>query len=336
MFRSARIKLTGWYLLMIMAVSLFFSVVIYANVDRELTRLEQIQEISRTRAEEYFGYAPPARVTTIIEENLINEARERLISDLAVLNAFILLAAGWVGYFLAGRTLRPIREMIDTQSRFLTDASHELKTPLTSLRAEIEIFLRSKRKKQSLSEEILRSNLEEVIRLQKLTDNLMELATLEKIGEKIPFEKVDLLEIILLVIKNLEKTSKEKKVEIISKVKKTKIRGHKESLEELFTILIDNAIKYSKSNSKVIISSGKLNNFSFIKVEDTGIGISKEDLDHIFERFFRADRSRNASNVSGYGLGLSIAKEIVAIHKGQIKVKSSKKGSTFTVELPLA
>ncbi len=336
MFRSARLKLTGWYLLMIMFVSLFFSVVIYANVDRELFRLEQIQQISKQRAEEYFGYAPPARVTTIIEANLIDEARDRLLTDLAVLNVCIFFAAAWVGFFLAGRTLTPIRKMIDTQSRFLADASHELKTPLTTLRTEIEIYLRGKKHSLQDSEKIIQSNLEEVVRLQKLTDNLMELTTLEKIGKNIPFEKIDIVEVMNEASDSLKKLAVKKKIEIIERYKKAYMYGHKKSLVELFTILLDNAIKYSHEKSKVTLSCGIKKGYVVIKVEDRGIGILEEDIDHIFDRFYRADKSRNISKIPGYGLGLSIAREIVKLHNGRIYAKRLKKGTLFTVELPRA
>lgn len=332
MFASARFKLTAWYLLMIMLVSAFFSVVIYANVDRELVRLERIQEESRIRAEDYFGYAPPARVTTIIEESLIDEARQNLLWDLAILNACIFLIAGWAGYFLAGRTLNPIRNVLDMQARFLGDASHELKTPLTSLRAEIEIFLRANKKSIPSTVKILKSNLEEVVRLQKLTDSIMELSMLEKIGTSIPFETIELTEIVKKAIDNVSKLSMSKNIRINSKIGKARIEGHKKSLIELFTILLDNAIKYSNKGSKVALHSKNKQDFFDITVSDNGTGIDKVDLAHIFERFYRADKSRSAK--SGYGLGLSIAKEIVDLHKGTISVKSTDKGSAFTVTLP--
>lgn len=333
MFYSARLKLTAWYLLMIILVSAFFSVVIYANVDRELVRLKRIQDESRARAEEYFGYAPPARVTTIIESTFIDEARKRLLWDLAILNACIFLASGWVGYFLAGRTLLPIKQMIDLQSRFLGDVSHELKTPLTALRTENEIYLRSNRKTLRNSNEIIKSNLEEVIRLQHLTDNILELSTLEKIGKKLPFEKLDLHSVINESVMSLSKIASAKKIQLSIKSNKIEVYGNKKRLKELVNILLDNAIKYSHENSKVLIKSLKKNKSAIIKVEDHGIGISSDDQQHIFERFFRVDKSR--SGATGYGLGLSIAKEIVDIHQGIISVKSSKKGTTFIVELPL-
>jgi signal transduction histidine kinase len=334
MFQSARFKLTAWYLLMIMLVSLFFSVVIYANVDRELVRLKSIQEESRARAEEYFGYAPPARVTTIIEENLIDEARQNLLWDLAILNACIFLIAGWVGHFLAGRTLNPIKDVLDMQARFLGDASHELKTPLTSLRAEIEIFLRSKNKTFTQSKKILKSNLEEVVRLQKLTDSILVLSMLEKAGLSYQFDKQSIATIVEYAISNVSKLASNKGIKISSKIRNTEIYGHKKSLVELFTILLDNAIKYSKKGSKVSIQSTSANGYIKSTVEDNGIGISDKDIDHIFERFYRAEKSRSDRTKSGYGLGLSIAREIATLHSGTISVKSSRKGSVFTVMLP--
>lgn len=336
MFRSTRLKLTGWYLLMIMLISIFFSVVIYANVDRELVRLEKIQEVSTTKAKEYFGYASPFGVTDVIGENLIDEARGRLITDLAILNTCIFLAAGVAGYFLAGRTLDPIKGMLDTQSRFLADASHELKTPLTSLRTEIEIYLRGKVKTLKNSENILKSNLEEVIKLQNLTNSLMELSTLEKAGQKMSLEKLSMDNIVKEALAKVERLAKGKKIEIKSKCKKCYVMGNAKSLMELIVILLDNAIKFSPTATKINLSCSASGKVVSLQVEDQGVGIDEKDLDHVFERFYRADKSRSGSKTPGHGLGLSIAKEIVNLHNGQIYARSLKNGTIFTVEIPRA
>ncbi len=106
--------------------------------------------------------------------------------------------------------------------------------------------------------------------------------------------------------------------------------GDKDSIVELISIFLDNAYKYSPRDTEVIIRVGKDKDSSYISIKDQGVGIKATDLPHIFERFYRADHSRNKDTIGGYGLGLSIASSLVDLHRGQIKVKSSPdKGSEF-------
>lgn len=335
MFHSTRLKLTAWYLLIIMFISIVFSVVVYVDVNRELVRFEHFQAIRQERMKEDFGELKLPPISLAVDEQLIREARARLIANLIILNVCIIGGSGVAGYFLAGRTLNPIKKMLDDQSRFVGDASHELKTPLTSLRSEIEVYLRSKKNTLKDANQILKSNLEEVIRLQSLTDSLMELTSFENTGLKATFEKIQLVDIISEAIKNVEPLAKGKKISIINKTVKISLSGNEKSLVRLFTILLDNAIKYSTQNKKVTITSSVSNDVSYIKVSDQGIGIGNEEIDRIFNRFYRIDKSRNSLSVPGYGLGLSIAQEIANRHNGTISVKSSQGGSVFTVEMPV-
>ena len=335
MFHSTRLKLTAWYLLLIIFISLVFSVVIYIDVNRELGRLEHFQTIRQERIKDDFGDLPVPPVSMAVDMQLIKEARARLIANLILLNICIVAGSGVAGYFLAGRTLNPIKKMVDNQARFIGDASHELKTPLTSLRSEIEVFLRSKKITLKEANDILKSNLEDVIRLQSLTDSLMEFASYESAGTNIPFEKLQLTSSIADAIKNITPLAKAKDIQIINKTVKVSIFGNEQSLSRLFTILLDNAIKYSDKKKKVTITNGVSNNIAYVKITDQGVGIKEDDLKNIFNRFYRTDKSRSSNEVSGYGLGLSIASEIVRIHNGSIEAKSSEKGSVFIVEFPV-
>jgi len=114
------------------------------------------------------------------------------------------------------------------------------------------------------------------------------------------------------------------------------VEADKSSLQKMVVILLDNAIKYTPEKGKVMLSTNQDKRQVLLSVEDTGIGIAKEDLPHVFDRFYRMDQSRSKTNVPGFGLGLSIVKRIVDLHKGSIGVSSApEKGSTFTVRLPL-
>ena len=149
-------------------------------------------------------------------------------------------------------------------------------------------------------------------------------------------EKVDLSEAARQAVEKNTPLADKKKITLKDSLSERIVKGNPQSLVELISILINNAIKYSpeKSEVKVGVRGGKRH--AIIEVEDQGIGIAEKDIPHIFDRFYRADTSRSKTKVDGYGLGLSIAKSIVDVHKGEIKVKSViEKGSVFTVILPI-
>lgn len=320
-----------------MFVSISFSVVIFIDINRELSRFEVFQNIRRERLESEFGQLPTHPLTSAVDREIISEARGRLIANLLLLNTLILAISGGAAYFLAGRTLGPIKKMLDDQAQFIGDASHELKTPLTALRSEIEVYLRSKTHSVEEADEILKSNLEEVVRLQNLSDSLMILTSFERTNiQNVSMEMLDLKQIVSFVIKRVQPLAKDKNIVITDKSKKVELFGNEKSLIELFVILLDNAIKYSDRGKKVVISSVNDEKYVSVKVTDQGPGIEEADTERIFGRFYRADKSRTSTDKVGYGLGLSIAKEIVKLHNGNISVKSKVgKGSEFIVDLLL-
>lgn len=318
MFTIARIKLTAWYLVIIMVISLSFSVAIYLGVNRELVRLENSQNARQQRVDRISTFLkesgvplPPESASQIDLEN-VEQARLRIVSALGIINLSILILAGAGGYFLAGVTLDPIAKMMDEQKEFVSNASHELRTPLTSLKTEIEVALRNPKTKDK---ELLKSNLEEVNNMQKLSNYLLELNRYES-GKEIPMTDVDLMAVAL-------KAVGKKKIKM--NLKKSIVTGNEDALAELVTILIDNAIKYGKGKTVEIRTKPD----GTIEIEDHGMGIAESEIPHIFDRFYRSDKSRGTD---GYGLGLSIAKSIVDLHKGKIEVESKVgKGSTFRV-----
>lgn len=348
MFHSARIKLTAWYLLIIMLISMLFSVVIYTNVNHDLVRLEDRQRRSQERqkvAQELIrrlssqGVVVPRVPMQNIEANMeeIAQARNRLILVLGVINIGILGISGVAGYFLAGRTLRPIKEIVTEQQRFIADASHELRTPLTSLRSEMEVNLKDKKLSLFAAKKVIASNLEDVIKLQILSDKLLELAQFEDAAKQYGFSKVTTVDFIESATKKVAGLSKKKKITIQNEVSRYTIEGNFDLLSELFGTLLENAIKYSPGESVIRIVTKKTDHHVAISVIDKGVGIDKKDIPHIFDRFYRGDKSRTKNTVDGYGLGLSIAKKIAEAHRGKIRVESLvDKGSAFVVELPLA
>ena len=149
------------------------------------------------------------------------------------------------------------------------------------------------------------------------------------------FEKILISDVVHDAVHKVSPFAKEKNISIENTVEEKEVLGSRGSLNDLFSILLDNAIKYSPAGSTVKVFSKKSDSYIPVCVQDQGMGIEQKDLKHIFDRFYRADSTRSAENVSGYGLGLSIAKGIVDMHNGTISVTSElKKGTMFTVRLP--
>lgn len=326
MFKLARIKLTAWYLVIIMLIGVSFSAVIYQGATAELNRIEAMQRFRRPL---------PNPVLHGIEPEIIEETKHRVALGLTLINLVILGIAGTAGYFLAGKTLKPIKEMVEEQSRFISDASHELRTPITSLKSEIEVNLRDKKLTLADAKKVLKSNLAEVNSLQSLSDKLIKLARFQKGENNFTPTRVSLAEIAKEAVEKILPLARQKKIKILKSVKPIEIQAEKESLVELCVIFLENAVKYSPSGKEIVVLSQTSDGHVTLKFIDHGLGIAKEDLPHIFDRFYRSDKSRTKEKIPGYGLGLAIAKEIVKRHGGSVKVKSEPgKETVFAVTLP--
>jgi len=315
-----------------MFISIFFSFLIYKVLTNEVERFAKIQRFRIENRLQNLNFVPPRPVNS--DPDLIIEVKRRICLMLAEVNLFIFMVAGGLGYFLAGRTLKPIAQMVDEQNRFISDASHELRTPLTALKTSMEVNLRDKDLTLEEAKKIISNNINQVNKLQSLSDNLLELAQYQNNNNHKFFETVSLKKIISEAIEKITPLAEKKQISIKKKLVETQIKVNKDSLNNLFTILLDNAIKYSLNNGRINIFLKKGDKSVTVLVEDNGLGIDKKDLPHIFDRFYRADRARTKD---GYGLGLAIAKKIVNNHNGSIEVKSEiKKDSTFIVKLPVS
>jgi signal transduction histidine kinase len=343
MFRNARLKLTGWYLLIIMVISIFFSVIIYETLTAEVKRFARVQRVrierslldaNLTYSDTRQMYPPPS--IPLFDPDLVNETNRRILIVLIGINTGIFFVAGGLGYLLAGRTLKPIQIMVDEQNRFISDASHELRTPLTALKTSMEVTLRDKKTTLATVKKLIAGSINEVNKLQSLSDGLLQLAQYQKPNHPIRFETLKIGEFVTEAIAKTKILADQKKIFIKKNIAEVQVEGNRYGLTDLFTILLDNAIKYSPLKGTVEITSSQNNGFVFIDIKDTGIGIHEKDLPFIFDRFYRADSARTKDGASGYGLGLSIAKKIVASHKGSVSVKSKiNQGSSFTVKLPV-
>ena len=329
-FEWAAIKLSVFYVLIAMAISVSFSLVVYNLSTREVGRgigrtFRVINQCSPDKLPPGFENLEHARVEQISEIN------NNLQLQLIYFNIVILLISSALSYFLARKTLHPLEEAMDAQNRFTADASHELRTPLAAMRAEIEVALRDKELSKAEAKELLESNIEEITKLETLSDALLKLARYQHDGFN--FTQVNISDVLIEAYGKLESLAKKKEIVFENELKDAQVTGDRGSLVELFVILIDNAIKYSPKGSKIELKILQTQNSVSVEVKDHGVGIKASDLPRIFDRFYRADHSRG-KKVNGYGLGLSLAKQIVDLHHGEILVKSTlDKGTEVIVNL---
>lgn len=321
--------MSAFYVLIVMAVSILFSYSIYNISIREVGRgvgntLHIIDQCAPDRLPP--GFENLERVRT----GQIQEINDRLLERLYYFNLIILLISSILSYFLAKKTLHPLEQAMENQNRFTADASHELRTPLAAMRSEIEVSLRDKKLTLIDSKKLLESNIEEISKLENLSEALLKLARYDNLELKL--EKIDLSDVVVEAYSKVAHLAESKKIVFENDLREAEINGDKQSLVQLFVILLDNAIKYSQNNQKISIVIKQSGKRASVVVKDHGAGIKAMDLPHIFDRFYRGESSRNKSKTNGYGLGLSLAKQIVEMHSGKIVVKSTPgKGAEFTV-----
>lgn len=229
-------------------------------------------------------------------------------------------------------TLERLEHLFVSQQRFLADVSHELRTPLTVVKGNVDLM----RKMGCADDESLASIENEADRLTRLVSNLL-LETQAETG-KLPlqFGIFELDTLFLEVFKKMKVFAHGRVQIIVTEIDQIQIKGDRDRLEQVLINIISNAINYTAQGGKVFLSLAKTGDSARIIIRDTGIGISKEDLPHIFERFYRAEKSRSRKITGGFGLGLSISNWIVSHHNGHIEVDSSEgKGTSFAIYLPL-
>ena len=219
-------------------------------------------------------------------------------------------------------------------NQFSADVSHELRTPLTVLQGEVEVALRGERSNQEYKK-ILKSNLEEIKRLHRIIESLLFLSKAESGKIIYNLQDIDALELILKIFATVKPLAEEKNVKIeIDGVPGINLKGDDDLLVQMFYNIIHNAIKYNKIYGKVYIRIKETEDKIIFTIEDTGLGIPENQLNQIFHRFYRTDKSR-ARKIGGFGLGLNIVKKIAEIHNAEIKVESVvNKGTKFIVIFP--
>ncbi len=308
------------YLAVIMTLSLAFSVIIYAITSAQLNRPLPLSEQAQQ---------PPELIERQLSRRLEQRNRETrgsVIMSLVVLNGVMLLVGYWLSMLLARRTLAPIERAMRAQVQFVSDASHELRTPLAALMTTNEVALRKKTLDEKKVRAVFQRNIDEVEKLRKLTDNLLQLTQVD--NQQIEKQAVDMAKLVRDTVDRYQPVADKKQVVLDVQVPSVNHVVAVVAVTQILGTLIDNAIKYSPPGSTVVI---RLDGQT-LSVVDQGIGIAKQNQAKIFNRFYRSDEARTRGHSSGYGLGLAIAKAVADKNGYQLSVKSELgQGSTFSL-----
>jgi len=270
-----------------------------------------------------------------------------------ILNSLLILIAGMAAFFiislfLSKWALKPVEKAWAQQNQFIADASHELKTPLTVILANLKILLTHKEDTISNQSRWIENTHTEATRMKELVENLLFLARSESDTVTYITGSINLSDTVWKCLLPFESIAFEQGITIRENIAPSLYtQGNEGQLKQLMAILLDNACKYADRDKQVTVTLSRDQEKAVLSVNNTGEPVPQEELDHIFERFYRSDKSRvrtespphprsAESQEGGYGLGLSIAQTIVQSHHGKISVQSAETiGTTFTVTLPL-
>lgn len=267
-------------------------------------------------------------VLTALLEKSLNEFDSGFVKILLFLNFIMLVFASVASYFLSAVTLKPIQEMFIKQEEFSADASHELRTPITTMNIEIEALIRTK---IDMSDDIKQTffNIQsELSRMKDIVDGLLVLVRPPS-PEMLEF---DLTSALNLCSKKFKLLTELKNINFSSDITPhLKMPGVKDSIIQSVMILLDNAVKYTQNEGSILLSAVKQGGKTIILVKDSGIGIDKNEQNNVFKRFYRINRF----DQKGLGLGLSIVKKLAHENNGKIKLDSERgKGTSVYLIFP--
>lgn len=333
MRKQTRVRLTFIYSVLTLTVFWFLSAALYLWFQGYIEKRYLTQVRTLYRATE--GKVPLDSQYDHVAIAAGRATLGQLRAILLILNGGLILLIPAASWYLTGMTLDPVYKAYEQQKQFVSDASHEMRTPLSILSGEMEITLK---KNRSVTEyrQMIRSSKEEIDRLKSLVENLLFFARDDHtMMERSLLQHIDVTDLINTIISDFHQkiTAKRLTVDFRPGAGNLVVYGSQSMIRTLFANLIDNAIKYSPDGGHIWISLTTTDNLAAINIRDNGMGIAPADQKHIFDRFYRSDMSR--SKPKGFGLGLAITKSIVEMHQGSITVKSApNKGTSFTVYLP--
>lgn len=260
---------------------------------------------------------------------------KKLVYTFLIVALVMMIIIFFISRFFANKSIKPIKEAFDKQKQFIADASHELKTPLAVINTNADVLLSNSEDKISDQSKWLHYIKSEVDRMTNLINDLLYLTQMDYSEIKMIFTDFNLSEAVENVILTMEAIIFENNISLTYDIEPNlMIHGNSEQIKQVVIILLDNALKYTNKNGTVNITLKKYHNSIILSLTNTGEGIPEDQINKIFDRFYRIDKSR-ARKTGGYGLGLAIAKAIVDQHGGKIYAKSIlNESTTFSVELP--
>ncbi len=271
-------------------------------------------------------------VISFVDITTQQKVLDRLILTFIVVSVVMLIFIFFISSFLTRRSIQPIKEAFDKQKQFISDASHELKTPLAVIHTNVDVLLANPENQDTKWLNYIKA---EVGRMSHLTNDLLYLTQMDSAEDhqmmKTNFDLSARIEQMLL---GLEVVAFEKNIELkYDLLPEAMIYGNPEQLSQVMMILVDNAIKYTPEHGEINLTLNRSTHHTVVTLSNTGAGIAPEDLPHIFDRFYRVDKVRSRDSNS-YGLGLAIAKSIVEQHGGKISCESTPgERTTFVVKL---
>ncbi len=234
------------------------------------------------------------------------------------------------------KMLGRLKILDESREEFVSNVSHELKTPMTSMKVLADSLLEQDNVPVEMYQEFMKDIAKEIDRENQIITDLLSLVKMDRSGQTMNIQTMNINDLLEQILKRLKPIAEKKNVEMVMET----FRPVNAEIDETkFTLavsnLVENAIKYNHENGWVHVSLNADHKYFYVKVEDSGIGIPEQDQAHIFERFYRVDKS-HSREIGGTGLGLAIARNAVLVHRGSIKVYSNEgEGTTFTVRIPL-
>ena len=318
----------------------------FINMDEDIIKdvvikaIETNDELGKVKSGE-FSYSflkkrtPFGTKIAFVDRSLLQENLRSILVIFIKVTGGSLVVLFLISVYLANRAIKPIKEAFERQEEFIADASHELKTPLAIIKANLAVVLENSDETIDSQSKWLDFIHLQTERMSNLINDMLSLAKMDSLEQPLLLQNFNLSNAIEGVVLSFEAASFESNIELETDIQEEVFfYGDKDSFERLMTILMDNAIKNTPQNGRITVSLASRKNNIEIIVKNTGAGITPENMDKIFERFYRVDSSRNRES-GGYGLGLAIAKSIVQNHNGKIYAESNLgEDTSFIVKLP--
>jgi K+-sensing histidine kinase KdpD len=260
-------------------------------------------------------------------------AISKLLEKCLLMAPLLILGLALCGYAFSGRAIKPVEHTYKLQKRFLADAGHELKTPISIMLATLDNLRKDFANDKSSAERIDKAK-RSARRMDKLVLDLIYLTKTEQYSEPAEQTTIQLDMLLREVMGELEDLFEYKDVSLKgSAIESVQVLGNRDAIHTAFANLIKNAMQYTYAGGSVTVTLARQGNSAVVKIADTGVGISEADLKRVFDRFFSAERTKEIDR--GSGLGLTIVKAVIERHHGAVSVVSEVgKGTTFTVRLP--